>query len=85
MEPSIASGEIALRDPRVKGLRFSRNFGKEAALLAGLTIASGDAVVTIDSDLQHPPQSDPCHDRRVAQGQHGRRCSQAQPGHRRRA
>ena len=42
-------------DSRVKGIRFTRNFGKEAALLAGLRVASGDAVVTIDSDLQHPP------------------------------
>ena len=42
-------------DPRIKGLRFSRNFGKEAALLAGLRIATGDVVVTIDADLQHPP------------------------------
>jgi glycosyltransferase involved in cell wall biosynthesis len=47
--------EIARREPRVKGLRFSRNFGKEAALLAGLTHATGDAVITIDADLQHPP------------------------------
>jgi glycosyltransferase involved in cell wall biosynthesis len=47
--------DLAQRDPRVKGLRFTRNFGKEAALLAGLRCSSGDAVVTIDSDLQHPP------------------------------
>jgi glycosyltransferase involved in cell wall biosynthesis len=46
---------VSAADPRVKGLRFSRNFGKEAALLAGLKAAEGDAVVTIDSDLQHPP------------------------------
>ena len=46
---------VSAADPRVKGLRFSRNFGKEAALLAGLNAAEGDAVVTIDSDLQHPP------------------------------
>ncbi|MEM1110598.1 MAG: glycosyltransferase family 2 protein [Pseudomonadota bacterium] len=36
-------------------LRFSRNFGKEAAIRAGLERASGDAVVVMDSDLQHPP------------------------------
>ena len=47
--------EIALRDTRIKALRFSRNFGKEAAILAGLRHASGDAVITIDADLQHPP------------------------------
>jgi glycosyltransferase involved in cell wall biosynthesis len=47
--------DLARQDPRVKGLRFSRNFGKEAALLAGLQAARGNAVVTIDADLQHPP------------------------------
>jgi glycosyltransferase involved in cell wall biosynthesis len=46
---------LAVNDPRIKGLRFSRNFGKEAALLAGLRVARGEAIVTIDSDLQHPP------------------------------
>ena len=45
----------SIADSRVKGIRFTRNFGKEAALLAGLRVASGEAVVTIDSDLQHPP------------------------------
>jgi glycosyltransferase involved in cell wall biosynthesis len=48
--------ELAQKDPRIKGLRFTRNFGKEAALLAGLRAAQGHAVVTIDADLQHPPQ-----------------------------
>jgi len=47
--------ELARNDPRIKGVRFSRNFGKESALLAGLKFASGDAVITIDADLQHPP------------------------------
>lgn len=41
--------------PQVKGIRFSRNFGKEAALLAGLRKASGQVIITIDADLQHPP------------------------------
>lgn len=48
--------ELSRDDHRIRGVRFSRNFGKEAALLAGLRAARGDAVVTIDSDLQHPPQ-----------------------------
>lgn len=42
-------------DPRVRAISFSRNFGKEAAMLAGLEHARGDAVVIMDSDLQHPP------------------------------
>jgi glycosyltransferase involved in cell wall biosynthesis len=40
---------------KVRAIRLSRNFGKEAALLAGLQNCSGDAVITIDADLQHPP------------------------------
>ena len=43
-------------DKRVRGVRFSRNFGKEPALLAGLRYAKGDCCVTIDCDLQHPPE-----------------------------
>jgi glycosyltransferase involved in cell wall biosynthesis len=46
---------LSSTDNRIKALRFSRNFGKEAALLAGLKIAKGSAVITIDADLQHPP------------------------------
>jgi dolichol-phosphate mannosyltransferase len=42
--------------PRVTVVRLSRNFGKEAALCAGLETARGDAVITIDADLQHPPE-----------------------------
>ncbi|MDE8346239.1 MAG: glycosyltransferase, partial [Acidocella sp.] len=42
-------------DPRFKILEFSRNFGKEAALTAGIDIALGDAVIPIDADLQDPP------------------------------
>lgn len=45
----------AERDSRVHYISFSRNFGKEAALLAGLRKARGDAVVTMDVDLQDPP------------------------------
>ena len=42
-------------NPRVKGAQFSRNFGKEATIFAGLQLALGDACVVIDCDLQHPP------------------------------
>ena len=44
------------RDGRVVGLHFSRNFGKEAAMFAGLEQARGDCCVVIDCDLQHPPE-----------------------------
>ncbi|PKW06675.1 Glycosyltransferase involved in cell wall bisynthesis [Streptomyces sp. 1222.5] len=47
---------LADLDPRVRYVSFSRNFGKEAALLAGLRHASGDAVIVMDADLQHPPE-----------------------------
>ena len=43
------------RDARVKGLRLSRNFGHQYALFAGLANATGQAVITMDADLQHPP------------------------------
>jgi glycosyltransferase involved in cell wall biosynthesis len=42
-------------NPRIKGIRLSRHFGKEAAVLAGISRAQGQAVVTMDGDLQHPP------------------------------
>lgn len=44
------------RDARIASLRLTRNFGKEAAIEAGLTYSAGDAVVVMDSDLQHPPE-----------------------------
>ncbi len=43
------------RYPQLRGLRFTRNFGKEAAILAGLRHARGRAVVVMDADGQHPP------------------------------
>ncbi|MFI7237073.1 glycosyltransferase [Streptomyces cyaneofuscatus] len=47
---------LALRDERVHYTAFSRNFGKEAAMLAGLRMSRGAAVVIMDADLQHPPE-----------------------------
>jgi glycosyltransferase involved in cell wall biosynthesis len=44
------------RNPRIKVLDLSRNFGKDAALSAGLAFASGRAVIPMDGDLQHPPE-----------------------------
>jgi glycosyltransferase involved in cell wall biosynthesis len=49
-------GELAGGDPRVKGVRFSRNFGHQMAFTAGLDHADGDAVVIMDGDLQDPPE-----------------------------
>lgn len=43
-------------DPRVKLVRLTRNFGHQAALTAGLDRASGEAVLSLDGDLQHPPE-----------------------------
>lgn len=48
--------KAASSDPRVQPIVLSRNYGKEAALAAGLQAARGDAVVLMDSDLQHPPE-----------------------------
>lgn len=48
--------ELAATDESVRYLSFSRNFGKESAMLAGLRYATGDAVVIMDADLQHPPE-----------------------------
>jgi dolichol-phosphate mannosyltransferase len=50
-----ALNRIAGRDRRVRVASFSRNFGHQIALTAGLDFAAGDAVIMIDSDLQHPP------------------------------
>jgi dolichol-phosphate mannosyltransferase len=50
---------LAARDYRCKIIDLSRNFGKEIALSAGITLATGDAVICIDSDLQHPPNRIP--------------------------
>ena len=46
----------AANDDRIRAIRFSRGFGHQIALSAGLRLATGDAVVTMDSDLQHPPE-----------------------------
>ncbi|MBL8445825.1 MAG: glycosyltransferase family 2 protein [Zoogloeaceae bacterium] len=47
---------LAADDPSIKAIRFARNFGKEAAMAAGLRAATGQVVVLMDGDLQHPPE-----------------------------
>lgn len=51
--------ELALADPRVKGLQFSRNFGQHYGITAGLDHCSGDWVVVMDCDLQDQPEEIP--------------------------
>ncbi|WP_328681591.1 glycosyltransferase family 2 protein [Streptomyces sp. NBC_00322] len=48
--------DLAAADPRVRYTSFSRNFGKEPAMLAGLRMSCGEVVVLMDADLQHPPE-----------------------------
>lgn len=49
-------GELSQLHPGVVGIRFTRNFGHQSAILAGLAAARGDAVVMMDADGQHPPE-----------------------------
>lgn len=51
--------ELAMKDPRVRGIRFRRNFGKASALTAGFQAARGDRVFTLDADLQDDPAEIP--------------------------
>ena len=47
--------QLAVKDDRVKCISFSRNFGHQHALMAGMDYANGDYIITMDGDLQHPP------------------------------
>lgn len=47
---------LAAENPKVKLIHFSRNFGHEAAMIAGIDYSNGDAIVCMDADLQHPPE-----------------------------
>lgn len=49
--------EVTERNERITGVHFSRNFGKESAMMAGLANAKGDCCVVMDCDLQHPPET----------------------------
>ena len=48
--------DIALKDKRVVVIEFSKNFGHEAAMIAGIDYAKGDCIICMDGDLQHPPK-----------------------------
>jgi glycosyltransferase involved in cell wall biosynthesis len=48
--------QLTQSDPRVKGIRLSRNYGQHNALLCGIRAATGNVIVTIDDDLQNPPE-----------------------------
>ena len=49
--------DIAYKDKNVSVIAFSRNFGHEAAMIAGIDYASGDCIICMDGDLQHPPKA----------------------------
>ncbi|MBS1482743.1 MAG: glycosyltransferase family 2 protein, partial [Clostridium sp.] len=50
---------LAAGDSNVKVVSFSRNFGHEAAMIAGLDYSRGDGIICMDADLQHPPECIP--------------------------
>jgi polyisoprenyl-phosphate glycosyltransferase len=60
--------QLARREPRVKIVQLSRNFGHQVAITAGVELARGDAVIVMDSDLQHPPELIPEFVRRWEEG-----------------
>ncbi len=51
--------ELAAKDPRVRGIRLARNEGHQNALMCGMACARGDVIITMDADLQHPPEHIP--------------------------
>lgn len=59
---------LADRDPRVKGIQLSRNFGQHAATICGFSQAKGDWVATLDDDLEQPPESLPDLYRKALEG-----------------
>lgn len=51
--------QLSAQDPRVRGFQMSRNYGQHNALLCGIRASQGDVIVTLDDDLQHPPEEIP--------------------------
>jgi len=51
--------ELAAEDPRIRGIDLARNYGQHNALLAGIRVARGSTIVTLDDDLQNPPEEIP--------------------------
>ena len=60
--------ELSSTDSNVKVVHFSRNFGHEAAMIAGVDHASGDIIICMDADLQHPPTMIPKLAEKIAEG-----------------
>ncbi|MDD2537821.1 MAG: glycosyltransferase family 2 protein [Bacteroidales bacterium] len=58
------------KDPRIRGIRFRRNYGKSAALFCGFETASGNVVITMDADLQDDPAEIPALYQMIADGSH---------------
>lgn len=54
-ESDVIISKLQQINPKIKSIKFSRNFGHEAAMIAGIDYATGDAIICMDSDLQHPP------------------------------
>lgn len=67
-DTTIKLNILAERDPRVRVLHFSRNQGHQTALTAGMDFAKGDVVITIDADLQDPPELIPAMLEKIDQG-----------------
>ena len=70
---------LSASDRAVKVVSFSRNFGHEAAMIAGLDYSSGDGIICMDADLQHPPECIPVILNRMSRSslhptRHGRFC-----------
>jgi undecaprenyl-phosphate 4-deoxy-4-formamido-L-arabinose transferase len=59
---------LTAADPRVRGIRLSRNYGQHNALLCGIREARGEVIVTMDDDLQHPPEELPMLLERLEEG-----------------